>query len=240
MQPAPVAPLQQAIPRPSLPLSASFSRQKSSTDERFLEQNPWANPQHPAHGHLQRQRSAMSRPESPVITPAPQKRVIDLTAQQGSASTIAEPSSAQNSSAFPTPATGEEEPTAKSRNHVSKLHSTPIKAPKTVVLDDHDVPPKGTNLDNTKPPSTTLKQPQTNSLHRNPSPKASTPLNGSSLSNPLSIPDGPVSFSVSPIPRFSTPRVKVEERPTHSLLGHHALSVGTGPNGTGARFGGIV
>ena len=242
VQPVPVAPVQPAIPRPSLPLSASFSKQKSNADERFLEQNPWANAQHPAHVHLQRQRSAISRPESPLVTPAPQKRVVDLTALQGSASTIAEPLSGQNSSMAPTPVTGE---AAKSPNGNIKpnINSTPIKAPERIVLDSHDIPPKESKPDDIKPTTSflsnsTLKQPSF-SFPRKPSPNAPTSLHGSSLSNPLAIPDGPVPYTNSPIPRF--PTVKVEERPAHSLLGHHALGVSTGPNGLGGgRFGGVV
>lgn len=104
---------QAAAPRHNLPASSTFSRQKSAADERFLEQNPWANAQHPAHNQLQRQRSAMSRPESPLITPAPQRRVIDLTALQESASTIPEnPSSSMKA----TPATGEQHSKASRTN----------------------------------------------------------------------------------------------------------------------------
>jgi len=97
---------QPAEPRPSLPASSTFSRQRSVADEHFLEQNPWANPQHPAHSQLQRQRSAMSRPESPLITPVPQRRVVDLVGLQGSASTIPD---GPSSSMAATPATGEQQ-----------------------------------------------------------------------------------------------------------------------------------
>ncbi|KAL8796942.1 MAG: hypothetical protein Q9195_000713 [Heterodermia aff. obscurata] len=230
LQPAPVAPtLQPAIPRPSLPLSASFSR-KSTADERFLEQNPWANPQHPAHGHLQRQRSAVSRPDSPLVTPAPQKRVVDLTVPQGSASTIADPLSGPNSSLAPTPATGEENvgPT-KSRNGYPHINSTPMKAPDPLIMPEtHDFP-----LNKDLKPDTA----------KHPTPKQTPPIygpvqKGSSINDPLPIPDGPIPYSTtSPIPRF--PTVKVEERPTaHALLlDSHAPSV---LNETRARFGSVV
>ena len=218
-------------------MSASFSR-KLTADERFLEQNPWANAQHPAHGHLQRQRSAVSRPDSPLVTPAPQKRVVDLTAPQGSASTIAEPLSGQNSSIAPTPATGEENarPT-KSRNGYLHNNSTPMKAPDTIIPETHELPLKELKPDTTKHPASSISTP---------TPKQTPPLygpvqKGGSINDPLSIPDGPVPYSASPIPRF--PTVKAEERPTHSLLDHHvpsALPVSMGPNGAGARFGSVV
>ena len=218
-------------------MSASFSR-KSTADERFLEQNPWANPQHPAHSHLQRQRSAVSRPDSPLVTPAPQKRVVDLTAPQGSASTIADPLSGQNSSIAPTPATGEENAGAtKSRNGYPHITSTPIKASEMMMQENHGFPLKDLKSDKIKHPASSISTP---------TPKQTPPLygpvqKGSSINDPLPIPDGPVPYSASPRPRFST--VKVEERPTHSLLDHHvpsALPVGIGPNGAGARFGSVV
>ena len=74
-----------------------------------MEQNPWANPQHPAHQiyqHPQRQAYSLSRPPSPITTPAVQRPVIDLIVPNGSASTIAEQHSGQNSSVAPTPITG--------------------------------------------------------------------------------------------------------------------------------------
>ena len=90
---------------------AGFPRQKPAAEERFLEQNPWANPQHPAHHQqqhpAQRQIPHISRPSSPFSTPAGQRRIVDLTAAQGSASTVAEPQSGPGSSTGPTPATDE-------------------------------------------------------------------------------------------------------------------------------------
>lgn len=95
----------------SLSATAGFHRQRPAAEEHFLEQTPWANPQHPSH-HQQRQQmhrqvSALSRAATPSTTPAGQRRVIDLTEPQGSVSTIAEPPSGPNSSTAPTPATGE-------------------------------------------------------------------------------------------------------------------------------------
>ncbi|CAO1606282.1 hypothetical protein XANCAGTX0491_009781 [Xanthoria calcicola] len=61
--------------RPSLSATAVLPRSQAVADERFLEQNPWANPQHPA--HLVRQASALSRTASPLAVPATQKRALD-------------------------------------------------------------------------------------------------------------------------------------------------------------------
>lgn len=92
--------------------TAGFPRQKPAAEERFLEQTPWANPQHPAHHQqhhsLQRQMSNLSRPASPFSTPVGQRRAVDLNLAHGSASTIAEPQSGPSSSMAPTPITGEQ------------------------------------------------------------------------------------------------------------------------------------
>jgi len=87
--------------------TASFSRTKPAAEEQFLEQNAWANPQHPVHQQLQqlaqRQASQQSQIGSSLTTPAAQRRIVDLNAPKGSASTIADESSAPTSSAAPTP-----------------------------------------------------------------------------------------------------------------------------------------
>ena len=89
---------------------------RTAAEEAFLEQTPWANPQHPVH---QQQTQQQQRPPnrdfeqaraSSFTTPAAQKRVVDINAPNGSASTIAENSSANN-----TPY-GEQEPQSVSHN----------------------------------------------------------------------------------------------------------------------------
>lgn len=90
--------------------TSSFSRQRIGADEHFLEQNPWANPQHPSHHQqrqLHRQVSGLSRAVTPSLTPVAQRRIVDLTEPQGSASTIAEHTPGQSSSMTATPATAE-------------------------------------------------------------------------------------------------------------------------------------
>lgn len=84
--------------------TASFSRNRPAAEEQFLEQNAWANSQHPVHQQLhhplQRQGSQIS---SSLTTPAAQRRIVDLSAPKGSASTIADESSVPTSSAVATP-----------------------------------------------------------------------------------------------------------------------------------------
>lgn len=85
-----------------------------------MEQTPWANPQHPIHQQTQNQYTQHHRPQqgqpfepqqtSSYATPAAQKRVVDINAPNGSASTIPENVSAANSSANNTPYGTEQEP----------------------------------------------------------------------------------------------------------------------------------
>jgi hypothetical protein len=79
-----------------------------AAEEQFLEQNPWANPQHPVHRHrlqLSRQLSNQSTSNESIITPAQQQqqRGVDTGAPAGSASTIVESTSGQVSSVINTP-----------------------------------------------------------------------------------------------------------------------------------------
>jgi hypothetical protein len=95
-------PIQQANARSAF--SATLSRPAA---EEFLEQTPWANPQHPAHqylSHANRPPSVQSRrPQAPVSTPAGPKMQVEGNGGVGSASTIPEKSSAPASSALNTP-----------------------------------------------------------------------------------------------------------------------------------------
>ncbi|RHZ51988.1 uncharacterized protein CDV56_104973 [Aspergillus thermomutatus] len=103
------------LPRGAMPAMSSNAF-RTAAEEAFLEQTPWANPQHPIHHHhhqqQQQQQQIPPRPQSRVFenphassfaTPAAQKRVVDINAPNGSASTIAENLSAANSSANNTP-----------------------------------------------------------------------------------------------------------------------------------------
>jgi hypothetical protein len=86
---------------------------RTAAEEAFLEQTPWANPQHPIHqqSSQQRQQSRVSEQARmpSYTTPAGQKRVVDIHAPNGSASTIADHQSAANSSAANTPYGTEQE-----------------------------------------------------------------------------------------------------------------------------------
>ncbi|OOF96304.1 hypothetical protein ASPCADRAFT_144586 [Aspergillus carbonarius ITEM 5010] len=96
----PVSQAQSTLPRGAMPAMSS-NVFRTAAEEAFLEQTPWANPQHPIHQHQQMPQRPQSRvfenPRAPVYTtPAAQKRVVDIHAPNGSASTIAENSSANN------------------------------------------------------------------------------------------------------------------------------------------------
>ncbi|KIV85889.1 hypothetical protein PV11_01541 [Exophiala sideris] len=73
-------------------------------EEQFLEQTPWANPQHPIH-RLSRQNSNRS-PLNEFLTPANQQRTTEALQPAGSASTIADPA-AHASSVINTPHDGQ-------------------------------------------------------------------------------------------------------------------------------------
>lgn len=127
--------------RANLSAAASFPRQRPGAEEHFLEQNPWANPQHPAHQQqrIYRQVSGLSRTATPSSTPAGQ-RLVDLTETQGSASTVAEPQSGPSSSMAPTPATGEasrpgQHPRVVSEMSESIVDSTPSRVVNGSLLD---------------------------------------------------------------------------------------------------------
>lgn len=104
---------------------------RTAAEEAFLEQTPWANPQHPIHQQQpQHQFSQQHRPQarayeapqaSSFTTPAAQKRVVDVNAPNGSASTIPENMSAANSSTNNTPYGTEQDP----RSH----HQGPFRNP---------------------------------------------------------------------------------------------------------------
>ena len=89
--------------RASLSAASTFGRPPPAAEVQFLQQNAWANPQHPVH-QKDRQGSTLSQAATPSATPANQKRLVE---SRGSASTIPEHLSAPDSSVVPTPATEE-------------------------------------------------------------------------------------------------------------------------------------
>ena len=80
---------------------------RPAAEEQFLEQTPWANPQHPVHQYLgQGNRPApvqSTKAQMPVNTPVVPKTKLDSNAGIGSSSTIPDKSSAPASSALNTP-----------------------------------------------------------------------------------------------------------------------------------------
>jgi hypothetical protein len=73
---------------------------EAAAEEQFLESTPWANPRHPSHQEA-RYGPGSSRVPS-YQTPAGQRRVVDLTAPNGSASTIEAHSNPSSSNAHKT------------------------------------------------------------------------------------------------------------------------------------------
>ncbi|KAL4927888.1 uncharacterized protein BDV17DRAFT_282337 [Aspergillus undulatus] len=97
---APASRQQPTMPR--APISSMSSNiYHTSAEEAFLEQTPWANPQHPIHQNQQLSHRSQNRildnSRAPAFaTPVGQMRMVDVSAPNGSASTIAETSSANN------------------------------------------------------------------------------------------------------------------------------------------------
>ena len=112
---------------------SNMARQRPTAEEQFLEQTPWANPHHPAHHQAinpaQRQLSVHSRTLSPFTTPATQRRMVDMGAPVGSASTIAVLNSAQNSSIAPTPSNIEHNPSQTQGNDVATYEVNILETP---------------------------------------------------------------------------------------------------------------
>ncbi|KAF5860685.1 hypothetical protein ETB97_001253 [Aspergillus alliaceus] len=129
---------------------------RTAAEEAFLEQTPWANPQHPIHHQQHMPQRPQSRvfenPRAPAYTtPAAQKRVVDIHAPNGSASTIAENSSANNTPYDHEQATqgvgpyGNPEYDADRRSGFRSLSSSPLDVRKS-----H--PSSYNTLDNRSPP----------------------------------------------------------------------------------------
>ena len=92
----------QAVPVPHAQNEPARLAQ-ASAEERFLEQTPWANPQHPAHNSRVHVRSSTQTPRfasNLYMTPAAQQRRLDAVgAPNGSASTVEMPSNPPSSAA---------------------------------------------------------------------------------------------------------------------------------------------
>ncbi|KAL9621800.1 MAG: hypothetical protein Q9160_003773 [Pyrenula sp. 1 TL-2023] len=91
---------------PARNVPSAFTEPSAAAEEQFLENTPWANPRHPAN-QQPIARPSQQQPPQPALThgfstPAAQKQ-IDISAPNGSASTIAETYSAPTSSNANTP-----------------------------------------------------------------------------------------------------------------------------------------
>jgi len=142
---------------------------RTAAEEAFLEQTPWANPQHPIHQQQQSQhnqylqqhrpqgRAFESAQPSSFVTPAAQKRVVDVNAPNGSASTIPENVSAANSSANNTPYGTEQEMRQGQgpfRNPVYDIeHRSGFRSQSSSPLDLRKAQPHPTILDRSPPES---------------------------------------------------------------------------------------
>ena len=171
--------------RTNLSGTAGFPRQRPAAEEHFLEQNAWANPQHPSHHqqrqHMHRQVSALSGAATPASTPAAQRRVIDLTEPQGSGSTIAEPHSGPGSCVALTSATDKasKDPQSKQYRAVgdkpgestpSRVIGVPIEATQEISVFPGHTTEKGKG-----PQSVKSDHSQSSSLQRNKSQESQTP-----------------------------------------------------------------
>ena len=107
--PPPVSQLRMSSIHSNPPATNALATQEPAAT-RFLEQNAWTNPKHPAHRQqyqqMQRKSSARSHPTTP--TPGLQRRTIGLNAAQESVSTMADRPSGQNTSLAATPLTLEQ------------------------------------------------------------------------------------------------------------------------------------
>ncbi|OJD18622.1 hypothetical protein AJ78_01393 [Emergomyces pasteurianus Ep9510] len=113
-------------PRSTLTVTPSTTIRPGAAEE-FLEQTPWANPQHSSHEqYLQQLQQArlneqQHRAENVYATPAAQQRIIDLNGPNGSASTIPDHPSTHNSSTGNTPQVAEQDRPRQSHPNNSKM-----------------------------------------------------------------------------------------------------------------------
>ncbi|KAI1618257.1 Sds3-like-domain-containing protein [Exophiala viscosa] len=130
--------------RPAQSTGAQLSAPQA--EEQFLEQTPWANPQHPIH-RLSRQNSNRS-PLNEFLTPASQQRTAEALQPAGSASTIADPN-AHASSVINTPHDGQSS-TTKMENLAGTNYQINSVSPldtRRVVADGSDAPGKDVSRD---------------------------------------------------------------------------------------------
>jgi hypothetical protein len=74
---------------------------EAAAEEQFIERTPWANPLHPVHQQAHYAAATSRAPTQAYQTPAGQRRVVDVHAPSGSASTIEVVSNPPSSAAGP-------------------------------------------------------------------------------------------------------------------------------------------
>ncbi|KAJ5313872.1 DNA-directed RNA polymerase III subunit 22.9 kDa [Penicillium atrosanguineum] len=211
-----------AVPRaPTSAMSSNVFRTAAEAEEAFLEQTPWANPQHPIHQQQphQNQYTQQHRPhglafesaqQSSIVTPAAQKRMVDINAPNGSASTIPENASAANSSANNTPYGTEQEARHQGQG--------PFRNP------DYDIEHKsGFRSQSSSPLDLRKTQPHPTTLdRRSPAPESSHPI--------FSPPPARQSLFQSSVPPKSDASPPLPSKPVDALHYRPEISAGSGPN----------
>ncbi|ORY14565.1 Sds3-like-domain-containing protein [Clohesyomyces aquaticus] len=119
-------------------LHRTSTADEAAAEEQFIERTPWANPQHPVHqqAHYQGVPQGSARaPSQTYHTPAGQRRVVDVHATNGSASTIEVVSNPPSSATAPNGRVGDSEsPILQMKRHPSEhtaLAETPNSQPRT-------------------------------------------------------------------------------------------------------------
>ncbi|KAL8944986.1 MAG: hypothetical protein Q9211_000419 [Gyalolechia sp. 1 TL-2023] len=163
----PSAPLTRHPPplRANVSSTALLPRPKAFADEHFLEQNPWANPQHPA--HLHRQASAMSRTVSPLVAPVLQKQAIEASGNPQAVATHLQAESRPYQPSKFTAAPGQQDGSPRKVKHDARAGNKPGARTSTL---NRFLPPGGENLatdaENQADRSERPKLPSTTALER--------------------------------------------------------------------------
>lgn len=229
--------------------NSNIPRPKKGADEHFLEQNPWANPQHPSHHQrriLHRQMSGLSRATTPMSASATQKRIADPTKPQAATSAVSDHPPEQNSSIAATSVTDapvESVQVQNNRHHAvnnSILDSTPSKTAGSLAsaCRAHSAPFEFLSESGKDAQSSRIDPPP---LIINPSQDDRTPKN---LPKPLPFSYTGSGSSSAPGPRTSTPgRYTVAEAENQGYLPqqsplpqYHTGSVKPAANGVMNRF----
>ena len=126
-------PVQQFQPPPVRVNSSmsNVSKPRPDAEVDFLQQTPWANPQHPVHHQplniAHRQISHHSRPQSPFVTPTAHRRTIDTSQSVVPPFTVSDLTSVHESAVVPTPSSMDPSQSVRLSNGLTP--HTPLKPP---------------------------------------------------------------------------------------------------------------